>query len=380
MNAVIHANIVLPDRILPDASILFDEKIFAIEPGNLVPEGTSILDAQGGYVTPGLIDTHIHGFGGADASDGSTEGLLKMASLLPQYGVTCFFPTTMTVSRTELDRAFSSIREAMKETAKPGSATALIAGCHAEGPFISPSKCGAQDPACAISPELNLIEPYLDVIRILTLAPELEGAEKLIRTLREKTDLLISVGHTSGGYDEAANAYRAGATRVTHLFNAMTPLTHRAPGTVGAALSLPFFTELIADNIHVSPVLYPILDRLKEDKLILITDCTRAGGLPDGRYTLGGQEFIKRDGACRLENGTLAGSVLTMDRAVRDLFEAGIPLNRAVSAATLSAARSARLENTGLIREGFRADLVVWDRELHVKHTLREGRSIFSAE
>lgn len=380
MNAVIHANIVLPDRILPDASILFDETISAIQTGDRVPEGAFVLDARGGYVTPGLIDTHIHGFGGSDASDGSTEGLLKMASLLPRYGVTCFFPTTMTVSRTELKQAFSCIREAMEETAKPGSPTALIAGCHAEGPFISPAKCGAQDPACAILPEFELLEPYQDVIRILTLAPELEGTEKLIHTLREKTDLLISIGHTSGGYNEAASAYRVGATRVTHLFNAMTALTHRAPGTVGAALSLPFFTELIADNIHVSPALYPILDKVKDEKLVLITDCTRAGGLPDGRYTLGGQEFIKRDGACRLENGTLAGSVLTMDRAVRDLFEAGIPLNRAVNAATLNAARSAALKNTGMIREGFRADLVVWDRELHVKHTLRQGRSIFTAE
>ena len=380
MQAIINGKIVLPDRLAEGCALLFDEKIQGVVPAAQVPAGAKVIDAAGGLVIPGLIDMHIHGYLGEDASDGSFEGIRTMAEGVAKNGVTGFLPTTMTVSYDELNAAFDQIRRGMRQSLQDDWQGAQILGVNAEGPFINPAKKGAQAGEHIRPGDAEFLKANLDVIRVFTIAPEMPGNMDCIREMAGRT--LISMGHTAATYDQAAAAIEAGVGHVTHLFNAQTPLMHRDPGVVGAALTdARVSCELIADTFHVSRHLFPLVSRMKGDKLVLITDCTRAGGLEDGEYTLGGQPIFVKGIECRLADGTIAGSVLKLNAAVRNLLaNTSLEIWEAVNAASLNPARRIGVYAAkGSLEAGKDADIAICDADFNVRRTILGGRTIYTA-
>ncbi len=380
MQAIINGKIVLPDRLAEGCALLFDEKIQGVVPAAQVPAGAKVIDAAGGLVIPGLIDMHIHGYLGEDASDGSFEGIRTMAEGVAKNGVTGFLPTTMTVSYDELNAAFDQIRRGMRQSLQDDWQGAQILGVNAEGPFINPAKKGAQAGEHIRPGDAEFLKANLDVIRVFTIAPEMPGNMDCIREMAGRT--LISMGHTAATYDQAAAAIEAGVGHVTHLFNAQTPLMHRDPGVVGAALTdARVSCELIADTFHVSRHLFPLVSRMKGDKLVLITDCTRAGGLEDGEYTLGGQPIFVKGIECRLADGTIAGSVLKLNAAVRNLLaNTSLEIWEAVNAASLNPARRIGVDAAkGSLEAGKDADIAICDADFNVRRTILGGRTIYTA-
>lgn len=379
MNAIVNGRILLPREEITGKALLYDEKILGLE--EETPRDAQVIDAKGLYVSPGFIDTHIHGFLGDDASDGDPEGIRRMARALPAVGVTAFLPTTMTMPMETLAAVFASVRSLMRESRESSFSGAQILGCHAEGPFINPEKKGAQAAEHILPPDPEPILPFADVIRILTLAPEMPGAEGFIRRIRKETGIVLSMGHTCASFEQAMAAIGWGVSRATHLFNAMPPVNHRAPGAAAAALQGGVYAELIADGFHVHPGLFPLLHRLLDSRLVLITDAARAAGMPDGDYTLGGQRFRLSAGQCRLPDGTLAGSALKMNDAVRIFHDhAGVPMHAAVRAASLNAARSIGAEKTkGSLETGKDADILLLDEGCRVRRAIISGRTVYRA-
>ena len=338
MKAIVNGKIILKDRILEGYALLYGEVIEGIVPAANVPADAELIDAAGGYVSPGLIDLHIHGYLGCDVCDGEEASIRTIAGGLVQNGVTGFLPTTMTVDMAVIRRALEVCR-ALKEESKTWAGSTIL-GVHAEGPFISESKKGAQDAKYILKPDAALVKEYADVIRIITLAPETDSDDfAAIREMVRDTDVVVSMGHTSADYDTAMAATTAGVAHATHLFNAMTPLAHRAPGVITAVMNTDVSCELIVDTFHVSPALYDMLWKLKGRRLCFITDCLPAGGLPYGEYTLGGAKIIYRDIVCRLEDGTVAGSVLHLNKGVWNVYtNSSIPLWECVNGASLNPA------------------------------------------
>jgi len=367
MKAIINGKLILKDGIAEGKALLFDEKILEIVDNDCV-QADEVIDAQGLYVAPGFVDVHIHGYLGEDVSDGSEAGLRKMAEGVLKNGVTSFLPTTMTVSWEELETAFSVIRRAMADSRDSSWQGAQVLGCHAEGPFINPSKKGAQAAEAILPPNAEKILENRDVIRLVTLAPEMEGGLQCVEQLCTQGGITVSLGHTNATYEEAQAAIALGATHITHTFNAMSALSHRAPGMVGAAFCSDAYCELIADTFHIHPGLFQLFAKTKGEKLVLITDCTRAGGLEDGEYTLGGQSIFVKSIECRLADGTIAGSVLKMNDAVRNYRDhAGVPFHEAVNSASLYAARSIGVDDCkGSLEAGKDADIVLLDEGCRV--------------
>lgn len=379
MKAIVNGKIILPDSIVEGRALLFDEKIAGLS--ETVPEGAEIIDAKGRYVAPGLVDIHIHGYLGEDTSDGSVEGIRKMAEGIVKNGVTAWLPTTMTVSYDDLRRAFDAVRVLMDKKNNPKGAQ--IMGVHAEGPFINPSKKGAQAVEYIRPADAPFLIENSDVIRIVTIAPEMPGALDCIREVTEKTSILMSMGHTAANYETAKAGIEAGVRHATHLFNAMTPLNHRDPGVVGASLADDrVSTELIADTFHISPDLFGLVAKVKGDNLVLITDCTRAGGLEDGEYTLGGQPIFVKGIECRLADGTIAGSVLKLNNAIRNMRDhTSLPLEQIVRMASINAARCIGLDKTkGSLEAGKDADIILADENFAVSETIIAGETVWAAE
>ena len=378
MRAIINGKIVLPDRVVEDACLLFDKKIIGLSAKDALPIEVETIDARGQLVIPGLVDMHIHGYLGEDASDGRLDGLITMARGVAVNGVTAFLPTTMTVSYDELRAAFAQIRTAMQLSSAADWQGAQILGVNAEGPFINPSKKGAQAGENIRVGDPDFLKAYLDIIRVFTIAPEMPGNMDCVREMAGKC--LISIGHTGANYDQAIAAFDAGVRHVTHLFNAQTPLLHRDPGVVGAALTDDRVScELIADTFHVHRRLFPLVTRMKDDNLVLITDCTRAGGLADGEYTLGGQPIFVKGIECRLADGTIAGSVLKLNEAVRNLLDnTDWPVWRAVNAASLTPARRIGVsDHKGSLEAGKDADIAICDERFNISRTILGGRDIY---
>ncbi|MBQ9263255.1 MAG: N-acetylglucosamine-6-phosphate deacetylase [Clostridia bacterium] len=376
MQAIINGIILLPEGEIRDKALLFDEKIIDIVSPAAIDQA-EIIDAQGAYVCPGLIDVHTHGYQGADVSDADPDGVRKIAKGFLQNGVTSFLPTTMTVDWAILEKVFTQLRQLKKESRKADFDGAEILGCHAEGPFINPSKKGAQAESAILAPTAEKVLPFADVIQVITFAPEMPGGDDFIRTMKEKTRIALSIGHTGATFDQAMHAIELGASRTTHTFNAMTPLHHRDPGVVGAALSTDVYTELIADTFHVNKGIFPLMRKAKGDRLVLITDSVRATGMPDGEYTLGGQAFRLRGIECRMEDGTIAGSVLKLNEAVRNYRDFGhVPMYAAVRAASLTAAESVHLaERKGSLMPGKDADIVLLNERCDVLRTIVRGKT-----
>lgn len=381
MKAIINGIILTPDEEIQGKALLFDTQFRGIVPIDQL-QVDEVIDAQGRYIAPGLIDVHIHGYLGEDISDGSEAGARLMAEGVLANGVTSFLPTTMTVSWSEIESAFEVIRRLMPQSKEVDFHGAQIIGCHAEGPFINPKRKGAQAAEHILPPQADLILPHRDVVRLVTMAPEMEGGLEFIREITSKSDIAVSIGHSTADFALAIEAIAAGASHITHLFNAQTGLNHREPGIVGAGLTSDVFTELIADAFHVHEGLFNMLYNVKKSLLVLVTDCTRAGGLPDGEYTLGGQPIYVNGIQCKLEDGTIAGSVLKLNNAVYNLHHlGGISLREAVHAASLSAARTIGVDDIkGSIEDGKDADFILIDDACHVYSSFVRGTLKYSKE
>ena len=384
MNAVIHARAILPDAdgdfcIREDQTIVYDERIQAVMPTeNWDGQGDEVTDAEGRYLSPGFINVHIHGCGGKDTMDEDEEALPTLCRLQAQMGVTSFLPTTMSYDKPRLRRAFQRIRRAMKEPTEG----ARILGCHMEGPYISPAQTGAQASKDIRKPDYADISGFEDVVRIITLAPEELGDRDFVRQCRER-GILLSVGHTSADYRRAMEAVREDVmNRFTHLFNAMTGFHHRDPGVVGAALDTEANCELIADNVHSHPMAQRLVYRAKGGKhIILVTDSMRACGVGDGPSELGGQKVWVKGERATLEDGTIAGSVLRMNRAVAIFREnTGAPLASVIEMVSKTPAEELGVYgDTGSVEAGKRADFVLFDEELEIFATVVSGRVAFSS-
>ena len=382
MKAILNGTLVLPDS-TREGAILYDRKIIDLVSNDEAKAAADeTLDARGLFITPGLVDTHVHGVCGVEVLDGTEDAIRTMAHELLSGGVTSFLATTETVAWDRLETAFEQIRIVREESRRPGFSGAEILGCHAEGPFLNPVRKGAMQEAHILPPDAEKVLPYADVIRVLTLSPEMPGADACIRTLTEKTDIRLSMGHTDATYEEAMHAFDLGVTRATHLFNAMPSMHHRAPGPVCAALTRDVFTELIADTYHVDRALFPLVARLKGDRLVLITDTGRFAGMPDGTYAYEGATYILKGLSCRFPDGTITGSVMRLNMGVRNLRDFGhIPFHQAVRAATLSAAASCGADDRkGSLEPGKDADLVVMDGDCRVLHTIVGGETRYTAD
>jgi len=376
MKYITNGKIILPDGEIEQKALVFSNKIeHIIDPSEIGSYGLGdVYDAEGGIIAPGLIDIHIHGYMGEDSSDADENGLRIISSALTENGVTAFLPTTMTVSVDTLENVFDIIRK-LKSESLDG---AQIIGVNAEGPFISKKYKGAQKEENIRTPDAEFLVRNSDVIKITTIAPETENAVETIKEVSEKTGIVISIGHSAATFNEAEEGIRAGAKHATHLFNAMTGLHHRDPGVVGACLkNKDVSCELIADNFHINPALFSLVYELKKDNLVLITDCTRAGGLSDGEYDLGGQILTKKGIECRLPDGTIAGSVLTLNKALYNFKnQTGIKDFEVISLATKAPAKLLNDETRGTLEKGKRADIVIFDKDYNVVKTFVNGREI----
>jgi N-acetylglucosamine-6-phosphate deacetylase len=375
MKAIVNGKIVLPDRIAEGKALVFGERIEGVF--DEVPAGAEVVDARGMYVLPGLFDMHIHGYLGEDASDGSYEGLVVMAGGVAKNGVTAFLPTTMTVSKAELRTAFAAIRKLMADGEAPDWAGARAVGINAEGPFINPAKKGAQAGEHIVPGDAAFLLEYPEV-RQTTIAPEMHENLACVRELSE-SGIVVSIGHTNATYVQAREAIETGARNATHLFNAMPPLNHRDPGAVGAALEDDrVYCELIADAFHIHPGLFSILRKLKGDRLVLVTDCTRAGGLADGEYSLGGQPIFVKGIECRLSDGTIAGSVLRLNHAIRNMVRmGGAEVWEAVNMASRNPAKLHGRADIGSLEPGKRADIAIADEDFEIHATILGGQTIY---
>lgn len=373
MKAIINGKIILNDSIMEQKIILFEDKILDITDD--LPDQVDIIDAKGAYVGAGLIDIHIHGAGGADVMDANDDTIETISQLLVKFGVTSFLPTTMTMSQEKIECALNQIRIGMNGHYKG----AKVLGCHLEGPFISETYKGAQNKAFIQKPNMTWIEPFQDVIKLITLAPEVDEGYEFIKAMKLKPDIKLSMGHTSTTFAKAKEAIQLGISHATHTFNGMSGFNHREPGAVGAILMSDVSAELIADKIHVNPEIFEWFYRVKSGNIVLITDSMRAGCMPDGVYDLGGQEVIVENGSARLRTGSLAGSVLTLNKAVRNFYEeTTLSLPAVYQLASLNAARSIGVEDCkGSIEIGKDADLVIWDEALEALVTIVEGKIVY---
>ncbi len=360
----------------------------AVVPGHLVIEGGFIAQvvpdpddraaATGPYVAPGFIDVHVHGWGGYDAT-GDGSALTGMAHVLLKHGVTSFLPTAPTLPEAEIPRFAARVR-AWMANAPSGGAEPL--GFNLEGPFLATARKGAHDAALLRAPadvDPALIDACLDGLRVMTIAPELPGALELIARLAA-LGIAPSIGHSNATLDEALAGYRAGGRTTTHLFNAMTGADHRLPGLAVVALTDDLaYVELIADGIHVHPALWPIITRTKPaDRLVLVSDALPIAGTGDGVGKVGGLDVEVRQGrATLLGTATLAGSVIALDAAVRNMVLAGVPLPVAVAAASANPAALLGETDRGRIETGLRAHLVELGDDLRVQRVTR-GRGWIS--
>lgn len=341
----------------------------ASAPAASLGEDTEIIDAQGLYVLPGLVDVHIHGAVGQDFCGGSPQGLGRIAFYLKAHGITSFCPTSMTLPMEDLKEIFQSLHGAPQ-----GREYARILGIHMEGPFIAPEKKGAQKAAHIRRPDISMFRELNEAcggrIRLVTIAPEQPGSMEFIRALHQTT--AISLGHSPAGYEDARAAFDAGACHATHLFNAMAPLHHRDPGIIGAAADSPHvMAEIICDGIHVHPAVVRMAFALfGPDRMILISDAMRATGMEDGTYELGGQEVHKKGSRATLFDGTLAGSVTNLFDCMKNAVAFGIPLEAAVLAASSNPARSIGSRDVGQIVPGAEADLLLVDSNLELVKVL----------
>ncbi len=347
-----------------------------------IPRDCTVIDFGDDILAPGFIDIHIHGGGGHDVMESDARALPAVESLIARYGVTSYFPTTVTAPLEDTLRSLDRLATAIETRDDlDGGARARPLGIHLEGPFISHARRGVHPPGYLLEPTLATFERFWEAarghIRVMTIAPELPGALDVIAAAA-KREVCVSLGHSDADIETTRAAIEAGARHATHTFNAMRPLNHRDPGIVGAVLTDDRLSaDIIADGIHLDPAIVKLFLRSKGvDNAVLITDATAATGMPDGRYRLGALEVQVKDGKCTSE-GKLAGSVLTLDRALRNAMEFGQwSLLDTVRAVTINPARITNAMRRGHLQAGARADFVVLTRSGEVKQTIIGGRAL----
>jgi N-acetylglucosamine-6-phosphate deacetylase len=356
----------------------FEQKDLYIEGTKFVADEAqisdrSVYDACGCKILPGLVDVHSHGAAGCDFGDANAKHLEKILAYEKAHGITSYCPTSMTVSKEELLSIFPTVLEA-----KQDKEHAKIAGIHMEGPFVSAAKKGAQNEKHIKKASVSFFEECNQAaggrIKVLTMAPEEEGAMEFIREMHNKVN--ISLGHTCTDYETAKEAFGAGANHVTHLFNAMNPIGHRAPGLIGAAVDDDrCMVEIISDGMHIHPAVVKMMFKaIGAERMVLISDSLSATGLEDGMYELGGQPVIVKDGKATLEDGTIAGSTTNLYDCMCRAMSFGVPEADAIFAATRNPARSIGIyDKTGSLVPGKAADLLIVDQDYQLKDVCING-------
>ena len=375
-----NATVYVEGKGLVKCTVEFDEKIQKISKKSKAEE---IALPQNAIVLPGFIDQHIHGAGGSDGMDGTVEDIATLAKTVASEGTTSFLVTTMTQSKENITKAMQAVKSYREQASKDG---ARVVGIHLEGPFIAAAHKGAQPLEYVVQPAITAFDEYNqesgNAIKVVSLAPEVEGAEEFVRHISQK-GIVASIGHSGAKYADIQKAVDAGAKNVTHTYNAQSALHHREIGVVGSAMLFDELNcELIADTIHVSvPAMKLLIKNKPADKLTLITDAMRAKGLPDGVSELGGQTVYVKNGEARLEDGTLAGSVLRMNRAIENIVtKVGVPFLKAVDFATINPAKNLGIDKeVGSIKVGKRADFTIINENYDVLMTVRDGEIVYQA-
>jgi len=368
-----NANVFTPAGFVRGGFLVEDGRFAEVFSG----ERSGGTDLGGAYVIPGLVDIHTHGAANADFSDGDAEGLKRMASHLAKCGVTSFAPTSMTLPYETLAAAFETAVEVRKN--RPAGA-ARVMGIHMEGPYFSEKKKGAQNGAYLKLPDPEGFRRLYDgcggLVRVIDVAPELAGAVEFTRSAKELCT--VSVAHTDASYEEAKAVYEAGATHLTHLYNAMPSIHHRKPGVIGAASECDnVVAELICDGLHVHPSSVRMAFKLFPGRICLISDSLRCCGMPDGEYELGGQQVFLSGGVARLADGTIAGAASDLYRDMLNTIAFGIPREEAITAATIRPAREiGRADEIGSIEAGKLADFVVCDTSLSAQAVYIGGERV----
>ena len=348
------------DEEYSDEEFYDDESVAGLDIDEVIDEVDEVIDAEGMYVAPGFINIHIHGCAGADVMDASPAALSTMRNYLPSTGVTSFLPTTMTMPLVNIYEALKNIRRAMEFD---------------EGPFISEKFCGAQDKKNILRADFNLIEPFADVLKIVTIAPEELSDLSFISECRSR-GIIVSIGHSAADCQTVMNAFAYGARNITHLFNAQTGLHHRRPGIVGAALASHAVVELITDNVHIDPVVQKIVSKAKPgNEIILITDSLRACGMGDGVFDLGGQRVTVKGTLATLDDGTIAASVAPMNDVVKKFWiNSGLAIENVIECVTKTPAVELEVyDRIGSIEIGKAADLIIFDDELKIHAAFVDG-------
>jgi len=352
--------------------IIENDKITKI--GENLPYDGEVYDLKGKKLLPGFIDIHTHGCSGCDFCDAKQENFEKMAETYIKFGVTTAMTTSMTVSKDDLKKSFAVYREFADNQSNQGT---RLAGINMEGPFLSVPKKGAHIEEYVIPGDFELFKELYEIsgnrIKLVDVAPEVEGNLDFIEKAKDLAT--VSVAHTDGSYEVCMEAYKRGATNTTHLYNAMTPLSHRAPGAVGAACDSDAFVELICDGFHVLPPVLRITFKIfGEDRICIISDSMRASGMPEGVYDLGGQNVYVKDGVAALANGVIAGSVANSHIGIKNLISYGIKEETVLKAATINPARAIKMDDQiGSIKEGKLADLVIVDDDYNIEAVYRDG-------
>lgn len=347
-----------------------------------VSHANTLKFPKSAIVTPGMIDLHIHGCAGSDVMDAETDALAAICEALPKEGTTSFLATTMSESPKKIEKALLNVKDYINGRNKTG---AQMLGVHLEGPFLSPLKPGAQKEENILAPDLALMKRWLSLspIRMVTIAPEEKGALEVIRHLKNQK-VIVSIGHTNATIDQAEAVFNEGASHVTHLFNAMTPIHHRAPGAaVAALLDDRIMCELIADGVHLHPAMNLLAFRMKGSAhLVLVTDAIRAKCLGDGEFDLGGQTVRVRGNEARLTTQQLAGSVLKMKDTFENMFAyTDCSIQDLVQMTSINPAKELHLyDRIGSIKEGKDADLVILDEDLQIIMTICKGQIAYQAK
>ncbi len=359
--------------------LVHDGRIADLGWGADAPPADQTLSAEGLTLAPGLVDLHAHGALGVDTMDAQPKGLRQMARFYASHGVTSFLATTMTAPTEQILAALQAIAQVRAQ----GTGGAELLGAHVEGPYLDVERRGCQDAAQIRPAEPQEYRPLLATgeVRLLTVAPEVPQNTALLREACAQ-GVALAIGHSRADYETVQRAVAWGASQVTHLFNGMDPLHHRAPGLVGAALTLDALScQLIADNIHIHPAVMALAVRAKgPERILLVTDAMAATGMADGAYQLGNIAVTVRAGVSRTPDGALAGSTLTLERAVINLRAAtGLPLAQVWAMASAQPARSVGLHQKGTLAVGYDADLVLMDAELRIRLTMVGGEVVYQA-